>query len=119
MKNQYNVIVIGSGPGGEGAAMKCAKEGLHVAICDYFSMIGGSCTHTNTIPSKALRHASQILYETNSLNEASFQTLLTKAEIVIQEQFNLRKSFYERNLVGPVIRRCIFLQKPFYGLLKG
>jgi NAD(P) transhydrogenase len=58
MKNHYDVIVIGSGPGGEGAAMKCTKEGLHVAMCDYFSMVGGSCTHTSTIPSKALRHAS-------------------------------------------------------------
>ena len=107
--NQYNVIVIGSGPGGEGAAMKCTKEGLHVAMCDYFSMIGGSCTHTSTIPSKALRHASQILYETNSLAEANFQTLLKKAEIVIQEQFNLRKSFYERNQVDIIDGRATFL----------
>ncbi len=109
MKYQYDVIVIGSGPGGEGAAMKCTKEGLHVAMCDYFSMIGGSCTHTNTIPSKALRHASQILYETNSLAEANFQTLLKKAEVVIQEQFNLRKGFYERNLVDIIDGRATFV----------
>ena len=109
MKYQYNVIVIGSGPGGEGAAMKCTKEGLHVAICDYFSMIGGSCTHTSTIPSKALRHASQILYETNSFAEANFQTLLKKAEVVIQEQFNLRKGFYERNLVDIIDGRATII----------
>ncbi len=109
MNNQYNVIVIGSGPGGEGAAMKCTKEGLHVAMCDYFSMIGGSCTHRNTIPSKALRHASQILYETNSLADANFQTLLKKAEIVIQEQFILRKGFYERNQVDILDGRATFL----------
>ncbi len=99
MKNQYDVIILGSGPGGEGAAMKCTKEGMHVAMCDYFSMVGGSCTHRSTIPSKALRHASQILYESNSLEEANFQSLLKKAENVIQQQFQLRKSFYERNLV--------------------
>lgn len=109
MKNQYNVIVIGSGPGGEGAAMKCTKEGLHVAMCDYFSMIGGSCTHRSTIPSKALRHASEILYETNSLADANFQTLLTKAEFVIREQFNLRKGFYERNLVDIIDGRAAIL----------
>jgi NAD(P) transhydrogenase len=109
LKYQYNVIVIGSGPGGEGAAMKCTKEGLHVAMCDYFSMIGGSCTHTSTIPSKALRHASQILYETNSFAEANFQTLLKKAEVVIQEQFNLRKGFYERNLVDIIDGRATFI----------
>lgn len=109
MKNHYDVIVIGSGPGGEGAAMKCAKEGLHVAMCDYFSMVGGSCTHRSTIPSKALRHASQILYESNKLEESNFQSLLKKAEIVIQEQFNLRKSFYERNLVDIIDGRAKFI----------
>ncbi|MCL5031127.1 MAG: Si-specific NAD(P)(+) transhydrogenase [Bacteroidetes bacterium] len=111
LKNHYDVIVIGSGPGGEGAAMKCTKEGLHVAMCDYFSMVGGSCTHRSTIPSKALRHASQILYESNKLDEANFQTLLKKAEIVIQEQFNLRKSFYERNQVDIIDGRASFIDK--------
>ncbi len=109
MKTHYDVIVIGSGPGGEGAAMKCAKEGLNVGICDYFSMIGGSCTHTNTIPSKALRHASQIMYETNKLNEANFQALLKKAQIVIEEQFELRTGFYERNLVDIIDGRASFI----------
>ena len=109
MKTKYDVIIIGSGPGGEGAAMKCTKEGLHVAMCDYFSMIGGSCTHRSTIPSKALRHASEILYETNSLADANFQTLLTKAEFVIREQFNLRKGFYERNLVDIIDGRAAIL----------
>ena len=108
MKNQYDVIVIGSGPGGEGAAMKCTKEGLHVATCDYFSMIGGSATHKSTIPSKALRHASQILNESDKLSEANFQSLLKKADIVIQEQFNLRKSFYERNQVDIIDGRATF-----------
>ncbi len=109
MKNQYDVIVIGSGPGGEGAAMKCAKEGLHVAMCDYFSMIGGSCTHKSTIPSKALRHASLMLNENDSFQEANFQLLLKKADKVIKEQFNLRKSFYERNLVDIIDGRATFL----------
>jgi len=109
LKNQYDVIVIGSGPGGEGAAMKCAKEGLRVAMCDYFSMIGGSCTHKSTIPSKALRHASLMLNENDSFQEANFQLLLKKADIVIKEQFNLRKSFYERNLVDIIDGRATFL----------
>ena len=108
MKNQYDVIVIGSGPGGEGAAMKCTKEGLHVAICDYFSMIGGSATHRSTIPSKALRHASQILSEADKLSEANFQTILKKADVVIQEQFNLRKGFYDRNQVDIIDGRATF-----------
>lgn len=109
MENHYDVIVIGSGPGGEGAAMKCTKEGLHVAMCDYFSSVGGSCTHRSTIPSKALRHASQILYESNSLAETNFQTLLKKAESVIQQQYKLRRSFYERNLVDIIDGKAAFI----------
>ncbi len=111
MKNHYDVIVIGSGPGGEGAAMKCTKEGMHVAMCDYFSSVGGSCTHKSTIPSKALRHASQILYERNSLEDSNFQSLLKKAEVVIQEQFTLRKSFYDRNLVDIIDGRAKFIDE--------
>ena len=51
MATKYDVIVIGSGPGGEGAAMTCTKDGKRVAICEEFSLVGGSNTHKGTIPS--------------------------------------------------------------------
>ena len=50
----FDVIVIGSGPGGEGAAMGLTKAGLNVAIIEKESSVGGGCTHWGTIPSKAL-----------------------------------------------------------------
>ena len=53
----YDVVVIGSGPGGEGAAMQAAKLGKKVAVVERYERIGGGCTHWGTIPSKALRHA--------------------------------------------------------------
>jgi NADPH-dependent 2,4-dienoyl-CoA reductase/sulfur reductase-like enzyme len=49
--------VIGSGPGGEGAAMQAVKHGKQVAVVERFDSIGGGCTHWGTIPSKALRYA--------------------------------------------------------------
>ena len=55
----FDVIVIGSGPGGEGAAMRCAKAGRQVCVIEKYSMVGGGCTHWGTIPSKALRHGIQ------------------------------------------------------------
>ncbi|MEW8560162.1 MAG: FAD-dependent oxidoreductase, partial [Candidatus Thiodiazotropha sp.] len=58
---RYDVIVIGSGPGGEGAAMKLVKSGKRVAIIEAFDKVGGGCTHWGTIPSKALRHNIQML----------------------------------------------------------
>jgi NAD(P) transhydrogenase len=55
MENSFDVVVIGSGPGGEGAAMQAAKGGKTVAVIEAYSRIGGGCTHWGTIPSKALR----------------------------------------------------------------
>ena len=99
MENRYDIIVIGSGPGGEGAAMTAAKEGKRVAVCDNFFMVGGSNTHRGTIPSKALRHASQILLDNNQMDGSNFQTLLNTAHMVIRSQVELRHSFYVRNFV--------------------
>ncbi len=95
----YDVIVIGSGPGGEGAAMKAVKAGKKVALCDNFANIGGNCTHRGTIPSKALRHATQILENRNDFRNVNYQDLLSTAESVIKSQMDLRKGFYNRNWV--------------------
>ena len=52
-KLHFDVVVIGSGPGGEGAAMQAVKHGKHVALVEQFDRVGGGCTHWGTIPSKA------------------------------------------------------------------
>ena len=109
MTKHFDVIVIGSGPGGEGAAMKATKGGKRVAICDNFAHIGGSCTHTGTIPSKALRHASQIVSDTESLNGANYQSILRSTFPVIEQQYQLRKSFYERNQVSILDGKASFI----------
>ncbi|MDO7634449.1 MAG: FAD-dependent oxidoreductase, partial [Porticoccaceae bacterium] len=46
---QYDLIVIGSGPAGEGAAMSAVKQGWRVAVVDERAMAGGNCTHLGTI----------------------------------------------------------------------
>lgn len=111
MEKEYDLIVIGSGPGGEGAAMKAVKQGKSVAICDYFHNIGGSCTHRGTIPSKALRHASQVVSDTNKFKDASFQSILKSTQPIIQQQYQLRRSFYERNQVNILDGRAKFIDK--------
>jgi len=109
MDNKYDVIIIGSGPGGEGAAMTCAKEGKKVAVCEEFSLVGGSNTHKGTIPSKALRHASQILYDSNKFEGTTYQELLKQTASVISSQVELRHGFYTRNCVDLIIGRARFL----------
>jgi NAD(P) transhydrogenase len=53
----YDLIVIGSGPGGQRAAIQAAKSGKRVAIIEKQSGVGGVCTNTGTIPSKTMREA--------------------------------------------------------------
>ncbi|MBB28506.1 MAG: Si-specific NAD(P)(+) transhydrogenase [Gemmatimonadetes bacterium] len=108
MADRYDVIVIGSGPGGEGAAMKATKEGKTVAVVDDLPQVGGNCTHKGTIPSKALRQAIQQLVDTGKFREAKFQDLLASAESVIAQQVDLRQGFYERNLVEVIHGRGAF-----------
>ncbi|NVJ50483.1 MAG: Si-specific NAD(P)(+) transhydrogenase [Gammaproteobacteria bacterium] len=107
-KFDYDAIVIGSGPGGEGAAMNLAKHKKRVALVERYKKVGGGCTHWGTIPSKALRHSVARLVEYNSsplFHEWSHPSTLTFAEVlkhtesVIKQQVNLRAGFYDRNRV--------------------
>lgn len=59
---QYNVIVIGSGPGGYVAAIRCAQLGLKTAIVEKYSTFGGTCLNVGCIPSKALLDSSEHYY---------------------------------------------------------
>ncbi len=56
---QYNVIVIGSGPGGYVAAIRCAQLGMKTAIIEKYDTLGGTCLNVGCIPSKALLDSSE------------------------------------------------------------
>src|ERR1700722_18458725 len=78
----YDVLVIGSGPGGQKAAIAAAKLERRVAIVERKDMIGGVCLNTGTIPSKTLREA--ILYLTGlDQREMYGQSYRVKDEITI------------------------------------
>lgn len=104
----FDIVVIGSGPGGEGAAMMAAKHHKRVAIVERYVEVGGGCTHWGTIPSKALRHAVKTLndvrrnpmlrdYRRNL--SISYPALRATADSVILKQVASRRRFYERNRV--------------------
>jgi len=103
---QYDIIVIGSGPAGESAAMNAAKKGSRVAVISDRDQVGGNCTHLGTIPSKALRHSvkqviqfssNPLLREYASMRKPNFQQIMSHAMRVIDEQVYLRAGYYEKN----------------------
>jgi len=61
--SSYDVIVIGAGPGGYVAAIRCAQLGLKTAVVEGRETLGGTCLNVGCIPSKALLHASHMLHE--------------------------------------------------------
>jgi NAD(P) transhydrogenase len=102
----FDVIVIGSGPGGEGAVMKLAKSGRRVALIERKIRTGGNSTHCGTIPSKVLRHAIQMLadYRRNPLFKGvtehirpDYSALLHNVERVIEKQVLQLNRYCERN----------------------
>ena len=111
MTCDYDIIVIGTGPGGEGAAMKSAKEGKRVAVIDNFKNVGGNSTHRATIPSKALRHYVQQLIDTNAHSTTSFPELLDRAADLIGDQVDLRRGYYERNDIDIILGRASFVNE--------
>jgi dihydrolipoamide dehydrogenase len=61
--SSYDVIIIGSGPGGYVCAIRCAQLGLKTAIVEGRETLGGTCLNVGCIPSKALLHSSHMLHE--------------------------------------------------------
>jgi NAD(P) transhydrogenase len=80
----FDVLVIGSGPGGQKAAIAAAKLGRNVGIVERHNMIGGVCLNTGTIPSKTLREA--VLYLTGlDQREMYGQSYRVKDDITIAD----------------------------------
>ena len=113
----YDVLVIGTGPAGEGAAMMATKHGKRVAIIDERPVVGGNCTHMGTIPSKTLRHAVKQIMDYNNnpmFREVSepkyfkYPNVLDAARRVIDKQVALRAKFYARNRVNVIHGRAEF-----------
>ncbi len=105
---KYDAVVLGSGPAGEGAAMKLAKSGKRVAIVDMREQLGGNCTHVGTIPSKSLRQtvSSIIRYQRDPMfqkvgdwKQYTMKQVLRNAHKVIQQQVETHSRFYDRNKI--------------------
>jgi NAD(P) transhydrogenase len=80
----FDVLVLGSGPGGQKAAIAASKLGRRVAVVERRDMIGGVCINTGTIPSKTLREA--VLYLTGSSQREMYgQSYRVKEDITVAD----------------------------------
>ncbi|MEO0953249.1 MAG: FAD-dependent oxidoreductase, partial [Pseudomonadota bacterium] len=63
----YDLLVLGSGPGGYTAAFRAADLGLNVALIERWPTLGGVCLNVGCIPSKALLHAAKVIDEAEDM----------------------------------------------------
>ncbi|MCM8527249.1 MAG: Si-specific NAD(P)(+) transhydrogenase [Lentisphaeraceae bacterium] len=104
---KYDIIVIGTGPGGQKAAIQAAKLGKTVAIIEKEKAVGGAQVNTGTIPSKTLREASLYLSgysKKNFYGEAyrvkqniTIADLVKFSEKVKENELNVIRDAFERN----------------------
>ena len=66
-RHDFDVVVIGAGPGGYTAAFRAADLGLNVALVERWPTLGGVCLNVGCIPSKALLHAARVIEEARSM----------------------------------------------------
>ena len=115
----YDLLVIGSGPAGQRAAIQAAKLNKHVAIVERRTVIGGVCINTGTIPSKTLREAVMHLsgYRERGIYGASYAVkqnitmddLLFRADHVMRHEIDVTRHQLMRNRVEVLAAEASFI----------
>ncbi len=118
--NHYDILVIGSGPAGQKAAVQGAKAGKRVAIVERDRAVGGSCVHTGTIPSKTLRENALQLdryQRTSTILECKLKEnlrvehLIGRMHQVIESHVEFLSSHLQRNQIERHLGRARFVSE--------
>ena len=97
----YDLIVIGAGPGGYVAAIRAAQLGLKTACAEGRATLGGTCLNVGCIPSKAMLHASELYAEAKSGSLAKFGIDLSGTSLNL-DQMHAEKAKAVKELTGGV-----------------
>jgi NAD(P) transhydrogenase len=116
---EYDLIVIGSGPAGQRAAIQAAKAGKRVALIEKREVIGGACINTGTIPSKTMREAVlhlsgyqyQNVYGINYRvkEKISMADLSFRVQHVIKTEIDVTQAQLSRNNIEMMMGEASFL----------
>src|SRR5579864_8433602 len=116
---KFDLIVIGSGPAGQRAAIQAAKCGHRVVVVEQREIVGGTCINTGTIPSKTMREAVmhlsgfqyQGIYGVNYhvKDKISMADLNFRVSQVIKTEVDVTQSQLARNGVSVIMARASFL----------
>jgi len=98
MNNIYDLIIIGSGPGGYVAAARAGLLGLKTAIIEKDNMLGGTCLHKGCIPTKALLHVANIYEETK--NSHKFGIITSDIKIQWNKIQEYKSKIIKNNALG-------------------
>ncbi len=96
--NSFDVVVIGSGPGGYVAAIRCAQLGLNTAIVEKYSNLGGTCLNVGCIPSKALLASSHHVEEIAHFAEHGIEVGDVKFDL--QKMIERKQSVVDQTCAG-------------------
>lgn len=111
--SKYDVAIIGSGPGGYVAAIRCAQLGFKTAIIEKYNTLGGTCLNVGCIPSKALLDSSEHYHKMNhefaehgiNVNEASldFSKMIARKDKVVKQTCEGIEFLMKKNKVEVLI----------------
>ena len=109
--NHYDVVVIGSGPGGYVAAIRASQLGLKTALVEKDDKFGGTCLHVGCIPTKALLHNAEILQHVREAREYGIQcgepkldwnTVQSRKDRVVKKHAQGLKFLLQKNKVETI-----------------
>lgn len=97
-ERQYDVTIIGSGPGGYVAAVRAAQLGMTTAVVEMYEQPGGTCLHWGCIPTKALLHSAELLDSAN--HAGKFGVKVSGAELDLPGVHRYKKKVVQSNAKG-------------------
>lgn len=97
--SSFDVVVIGSGPGGYVAAIRCAQLGFNTAIIEKYATLGGTCLNVGCIPSKALLASSHHVEELQHFSDHGIE-VSSDIKIDLEKMINRKQAVVDQTCAG-------------------